>query len=185
MPQHTILIPPPVAQPNVSFGGVLGPTSTGGSYPLFSPLFVVLVIIAYVGYVILERQKAARERQEAEEKAKAKAKASAKSKSSSSSSSSTSTSQKPLTSKDVANGLPPSKTSSSVPLKGPTAPKAVSKTGTSTAVTQFGLQKHYFLTMQGPGRPALVPFQHGLKPKEGEADSTMWWDNVPDGARFA
>lgn len=138
----------------------------------------MLVIVAYVGYVVLERQKAARERQEAEDKAKAKAKATAAAKAKPSSSSS-SASQKPLTSKDVAKGLPPSKSSSS--SKGPSPPKAVSKSGSSSAVTQFGLQKHYFLTMQGPGRPALVPFQHGLKPKEGEADSTMWWDNVPDG----
>lgn len=35
--------------------------------------------------------------------------------------------------------------------------------------------------MQGPGRPALVPFQDGLRPKAGEAEGTMWWDNVPEG----
>lgn len=37
------------------------------------------------------------------------------------------------------------------------------------------------MTMQGPGRPALVPFQAGLRPKAGEAAGTMWWDNVPEG----
>lgn len=42
-------------------------------------------------------------------------------------------------------------------------------------------KKNYFLTMQGPGRPALVPFQDGLRPKAGEAEGTMWWDNIPDG----
>ena len=37
--------------------------------------------------------------------------------------------------------------------------------------------------MQGPGRPALVPFQSGLRPKEGEEAGTMWWDNVPEHAK--
>jgi hypothetical protein len=37
--------------------------------------------------------------------------------------------------------------------------------------------------MQGPGRPALVPFQAGLRPKEGEEAGTMWWGNVPDDAK--
>lgn len=35
--------------------------------------------------------------------------------------------------------------------------------------------------MQGPGRPALVPFQDGLRPGKGQAEGTMWWDNIPDG----
>lgn len=39
------------------------------------------------------------------------------------------------------------------------------------------------MTMNGPGRPALVPFQSGLRPKEGEEAGTMWWDNVPDDAK--
>lgn len=44
-----------------------------------------------------------------------------------------------------------------------------------------GFQKNFFLTMQGPGRPALVPFQPGLRPRAGEGEGAMWWDNVPDG----
>lgn len=35
--------------------------------------------------------------------------------------------------------------------------------------------------MQGPGRPALVPFQDGLRPKDGDEEGGLWWGNVPDG----
>lgn len=136
-----------------------------GGIPLFTPPMMLLVLIAYVGYHILTRQEAARVRQKALEKT---------SKSSSSSSS------KPLSSSDIrSKGMP-----SAGSRVGDPAPKHVSggsgidprKDPSSNA-----FKKNYFLTMQGPGRPALVPFQDGLRPKAGEAEGTMWWDNIPEG----
>ena len=141
--------------------------------PFFTPPMVMLVLIAYVGYNILTRQEAARDRQKALQK-------SSKSSSSSSGGSSSSLSKAPLSSSDIrAKGLPDS--SSKV---GDPSPKHVSggsgvdprKDPSSTA-----FKKNYFMTMQGPGRPALVPFPDGLRPKAGEAEGTLWWDNVPDG----
>lgn len=136
---------------------------------------IMLVLVAYVGYHLLNRQEAARNR------AKALAAVAAKSSSSSSSSSSKS-GGKPLSSSDIRSGGIPS--SSSASKTGSPAPKQVSSSRGGDAKkdpSSTSYKKNYFLTMQGPGRPALVPFQDGLRPKKGEAEGTMWWDNVPEG----
>jgi len=151
----------------------LGPPGTVNGIPLFTPPLIFLVLIAYLGYIILTRQEGDRARKEALAKAAAK-----------SSSSSSSSSSKPMSSADVRSKGPPSSSSKT----GDPAPKHVSggsgidprKDPSSSA-----FKKNYFLTMQGPGRPALVPFQDGLRPKAGEAEGTMWWDNVPDGGWLA
>lgn len=164
MLQHPIRQPqyyvPPSQPPTI-------PTSSG-AFP--TPPLIMLILIAFAGYHILKRQEAARDRAKllAREAAKA-----ARSGGSSSSSSS-----RALTSSDVrSSGMP---TSSMV---GNPAPKQISGHGgdprKDPSSTSF--RKNYFLTMQGPGRPALVPFQDGLRPKKGEAEGTMWWDNIPDG----
>ena len=130
----------------------------------FSPPMILLVLIAYIGHHILTRQEAARTRNQALKKAESKS----------------SSSSKPMTSSDVrSKGMPSSSSKTGDP-----APKHLSggigldprKDPSSNA-----FKKNYFLTMQGPGRPALVPFQDGLRPKAGEAEGTMWWDNVPEG----
>lgn len=140
--------------------------------PLFSPATMLLVFVAYFGYHVLKRQEGQRDRQ------KALAKAAAKSKSSSSSSSSSS-SRSALTSKDIRDkGMPSS--SSSTSKTGHPGPKQVSKSSKEDPSSN-AFQGNYFMTMQGPGRPALVPFQSGLRPKAGAEASTMWWDNVPEG----
>ena len=88
-----------------------------------------------------------------------------------------------MSSSDVrAKGMP-----SSSSKHGDPAPKLVSGGSgidPKKDPSSMSFKKNYFLTMQGPGRPALVPFQDGLRPKAGEAEGTMWWDNVPDGALF-
>jgi hypothetical protein len=135
----------------------------------------MLVFIAYFGFHLLKRQEAERDRQKALAKAKAKAK------SSSSSSSSSSRSRSAMTSEQVrAKGGMSS--SAMNPRTGNPAPKQVSKSSkTNPASNTF--HGNYFMTMNGPGRPALVPRQSGLRPKEGEEAGTMWWDNVPDDAK--
>ena len=128
----------------------------------------MLVIIAYVGYHVLSRQEGLRARNKALSKV-----------SSSSSSSSSGSSSKTLTSSDVrSSGMP-----SSSSRVGDPGPKQVSGSGLDPRKDpgSNAYRKNYFLTMQGPGRPALVPFQDGLRPKAGEAEGTMWWDNIPDG----
>lgn len=130
-----------------------------------TPPLVMLIAIAFAGYHILKRQEAARDRAKVLDKKAAKeAKAAS--------------SSKALSSKDVRSGGLPS--SSAV---GNPAPRQVSGKGgdpkKDPSSTSF--RKNYFLTMQGPGRPALVPFQDGLRPKKGEAEGTMWWDNIPEG----
>ena len=155
-------------QPGIWGGGVT-------NIPLFTPPMIMLVIIAYVGYHVLSRQEGARNRN------KALAKASSSS-SASQLSSSYSSSAKPLSSSDIrAQGLP---SSSSASKTGDPAPKYVSGgSGIDPRKdpSSSNFRKNYFLTMQGPGRPALVPFQDGLRPKAGEEEGTLWWDNVPDG----
>jgi hypothetical protein len=136
---------------------------SSSSFP--TPPLVMLIIIAFGGYHILKRQEAARDRAKVLQKESAKdAKEAA-------------AITKALTSKDVSGGFP---SSSNV---GNPAPKQVSGKGgdprKDPSSTSF--RKNYFLTMQGPGRPALVPFQDGLRPKKGEAEGTMWWDNIPEG----
>jgi hypothetical protein len=129
---------------------------------------IILVFIAYLGYNILTRQEGDRARKHALAKAASK------------SSSSSSSSSKPMSSSDVrAKGAPSSSSKTGDP-----APKHVSggsgidpRKDPSSSM----YKKNYFLTMQGPGRPALVPFQDGLRPKAGEAEGTMWWDNIPEG----
>lgn len=148
----------------------------------------MLIIIAYVGYHFLRRQEYARTREAALAKA---AKSSSSSSSSSSSrsggSSSSSSSSKPLSSKDVKSGGLPATQAGAV---GNPAPKKVSGGSSSSSKekidprkdpSSLAFRKNYFLTMQGPGRPALVPFPDGLRPKKGQAEGTMWWDNIPDG----
>jgi hypothetical protein len=143
----------------------------------------MLLLIAYVGYHFLRRQEYARAREAAL------AKASASSSSSSRSSSSggpSSNSSKALSSKDIrATGLAATKDG----MVGNPAPKKVSSGGKEVDPRKdpsaSAYKKNYFLTMQGPGRPALVPFQDGLRPRKGEAEGTMWWDNVPDGESCA
>nr|XP_018261026.1 uncharacterized protein I303_06743 [Kwoniella dejecticola CBS 10117]OBR83184.1 hypothetical protein I303_06743 [Kwoniella dejecticola CBS 10117] len=147
------------------------------SLPFLSPPFMMLVIIAYIGYHILTRQEAARDRAKALSKVKSSS-SSSKSSSSSGSSPSSSSSQKPLSSSDIRAGGMPSSSSSSKRVGNP-APKQVSGKDDPSS-TSF--RKNYFLTMQGPGRPALVPFQDGLRPKKGDPAGTLWWDNVPDDA---
>ena len=143
------------------------------SIPLFSPASLMLVFIAYFGFHLLKRQEGERDRQKALAKAKAKT--------SSSSSSATPSSRSAMTSDQMrARGGMPS--SSQTPRTGDPSPRQVSKSSkTNPASNTF--QGNYFLTMQGPGRPALVPFQAGLRPKEGEEAGTMWWDNVPEDAK--
>jgi hypothetical protein len=152
------------ANPSVSYSSLSG-------IPLFSPALIMLVIIAYLGYHLLNRQDAARTRQKALNNTK----------SSSSSSSSRTPSSQPLSSSDIrSKGMP----TSSSKRTGDPSPKQVSgaksldprKDPSSSA-----FKKNYFLTMQGPGRPALVPFQDGLRPAPGKPEGSMWWDNIPDG----
>ncbi|WWD03784.1 hypothetical protein V865_001840 [Kwoniella europaea PYCC6329] len=89
--------------------------------------------------------------------------------SSSSRSSSSSSSQKPLSSSDIRAGGMPSSSSSSKRVGNP-APKQISGSSSKDDPSSLGFRKNYFLTMQGPGRPALVPFQDGLRPKKDAAD---------------
>ena len=156
-------------------GMFVGAGAGGTSIPLFTPPMIMLVIVAYVGYHVLSRQEALRARNKALAKV-----SSSSSSSSSKDSSSSSSSSKPLSSNDIkSKGLP----SSSSRVGDPT-PKYVSGgSGLDPRKDPSGMafQKNYFLTMQGPGRPALVPFQDGLRPKAGEAEGTLWWDNVPEG----
>lgn len=125
----------------------------------------MLVLIAYLGYHLLTRQEAARERNKALVKTPSK-------------SSSSSSSSKTLSSSDVRSGGMPSSSKSGNP-----GPKQVSGSGLDLRKdpSSNAFRKNYFMTMQGPGRPALVPFQDGLRPKKGEPEGTLWWDNVPDG----
>ncbi|WVQ77470.1 hypothetical protein IAR50_007156 [Cryptococcus sp. DSM 104548] len=144
--------------------------------PFLSPPFIMMIIIVYLGYYILKRQEAERDRLKALAKA-AKPKAL-----SSSSSSSSSSFKKPLSSSDVRDGKLAAPTNKKV---GDPTPKHVSGSSSSSKddPSSTSFRKNYFLTMQGPGRPALVPFQDGLRPKKGEAAGTMWWDNTPDDAK--
>lgn len=154
------------ANPSTSYS-FLSRTAFLNGLPMLSPPLIMLVGIAYLGYHLLTRQ----------EYARARAKTLAKT-SSSSSKSSSSSSSKPLSSKDVRSGAMPSSSKSGNP-----APKQVSGSSVDPRKdpSSNSFRKHYFLTMQGPGRPALVPFQDGLRPKKGQAEGTLWWDNVPDG----
>ena len=151
----------------------------------FTPTSMMFVMILYVGYHFLRRQEYARE------KAAFAFKSSSKSSSSSSSSklSSSSSSSKAMSSKEVASkGLPSTKEG----MIGSPAPKKISSSSSSKDKDKDKLdpkkdpsnnafKKNYFLTMNGPGRPALVPFPEGLRPKKGEPEGTLWWDNIPDG----
>ncbi|RSH91363.1 hypothetical protein EHS25_009662 [Saitozyma podzolica] len=156
------------ANPSIPYS-FLSASGTLNGFPLLSPPLVMLVLIAYIGYHILARQEGARERDKALAKADTK----------SSSSSSSSSSSKPLSSSDVRSGGLPASSKSGNP-----APKQVSGSGLDPRKdpSSNAFRKNYFLTMQGPGRPALVPFQDGLRPKAGQAEGTMWWDNVPEDA---
>ncbi|WVQ84579.1 hypothetical protein IAT38_006733 [Cryptococcus sp. DSM 104549] len=152
----------------------VNPDGSQTTLPFLSPPFMMLISIAYLGYHILTRQEAARDRA----KALAKVKPSSSSKSSSSSSSND---KKPLSSSDIRSGGMPAPTNKRV---GDPTPKHFSGSSSSKdEPSSTSFRKNYFLTMQGPGRPALVPFQDGLRPKKGEAAGTMWWDNVPDDAK--
>ncbi|KIR41344.1 hypothetical protein I307_04426 [Cryptococcus deuterogattii 99/473] len=131
-----------------------------------------MLLIVYLGYYILKRQEAERDRLEALAKAKPKP-------SSSSSNSGFSKDKKPLSSSDVRDGKLAASSNKQV---GDPTPKQVSGSSKEDPSAQ-SFRKNYFLTMQGPGRPALVPFQDGLRPKKGEAAGTMWWDNIPDDAK--
>ena len=162
----------PGAHPSMPWS-MAGGTLT--SIPLFSPASLMLVFIAYFGFHLLKRQEGERDRQ------KALAKAKAKSSSSSSSSSPDPRSRSAMTSEQMrARGGMPS--SSMTPRTGDPSPKQVSKSSKSNPASNT-FKGNYFMTMQGPGRPALVPFQSGLRPKEGEEAGTMWWDNVPEDAK--
>lgn len=162
--------PPPAQQwaqqPSFPYPAPVAAPSPSASSPFPTPPLVFLILIAFAGYHILRRQESARDRSKvlAKEAAKA-AKVDA-------------AEIKALSSKDVrAGGLPSSG------AVGNPAPKQISGKGgdprKDPSSTSF--RKNYFMTMQGPGRPALVPFQDGLRPKRGEAEGTMWWDNVPEG----
>lgn len=169
-----------LAQPNALFGGQPG-IGGGGvtNIPLFTPPMIFLVIVAYIGYHVLARQEATRARNKALQKASSSSSSSSSSKAKPSSSSS---SQKPMSSADVrSKGVPSSSSKTGDP-----APKHVSGgSGIDPRKdpSSNSYKKNYFLTMQGPGRPAFVPFQDGLRPKAGEAEGTLWWDNVPEGVR--
>ncbi|KAK4684766.1 hypothetical protein P7C73_g5404, partial [Tremellales sp. Uapishka_1] len=164
----------PHYSPSRSQYGVPGGAIT--NIPLFTPPMIILVLIAYIGYHLLARQAAKRDHQKALSKSK--------SSSSSSRSSSSKPSSAPLTSTDIRSaGMPSSSSSKST---GDPAPKQVS--GKSAIdpkkdPSSSAFRKNYFLTMQGPGRPALVPFQDGLRPAKGDAEGTMWWNNIPDDAK--
>ncbi|WVQ66855.1 uncharacterized protein L199_005046 [Kwoniella botswanensis] len=138
----------------------------------FEQALLVLVVLgfAYIGYHILTRQEAAQDRAKALAKAK-----SSSSSSSSSRSSSSSSSQKPLSSSDIRAGGMPSSSSSSKRVGNP-APKQISGSSSKDDPSSLGFRKNYFLTMQGPGRPALVPFQDGLRPKKGDPAGTLCTD---------
>jgi hypothetical protein len=135
----------------------------------------MLVFIAYFGFHLLKRQEAERNRQNALAKAKSKSK-------SSSSASSAPRSRSAMTSEQVRarGGLQESKSQN--PRTGNPGPRQVSKSNRNDPSSNT-FKGNYFMTMQGPGRPALVPFQSGLRPKEGSEAGTMWWDNVPDSAK--
>ncbi|WVO15062.1 hypothetical protein L204_102706 [Cryptococcus depauperatus] len=157
--------------PYSPFATSTGPdgSQTMSHLPFLSPPFIMIIIVAYLGYYILRRQEAERDRLQALA-AKAKPK-----------SSSSSSSQKPLSSADVRDGKMAVPSNKRV---GDPTPKQVSGSSSSrNDPSSTSFRKNYFMTMQGPGRPALVPFQDGLRPKKGEAEGTMWWDNVPDDAK--
>lgn len=155
----------------------------------FTPTSMMFVMILYVGYHFLRRQEYAREK--AAFASKSSSKSSSSSSSSSSKSSSSSSSSKAMSSKEVASkGLPSTKEG----MIGSPAPKKVSSSSSSSSKdkdkdkldpkkdpSNNAFKKNYFLTMNGPGRPALVPFPEGLRPKKGEPEGTLWWDNIPDG----
>lgn len=162
----------------------LEPHSTQSGIPFLTPPLIILILIAYIGHHLLTRQSAVMDRQKALAKAAATAEAKAAAEAASASAASE---RKPLSSSDIrSKGMP---SSSAAPKSGDPAPKKVSggSSGGSgkdnPSSTHF--KKNFFLTMQGPGRPALVPFQDGLRPKDGDEMGTMWWDNVPDGPCFS
>lgn len=114
-----------------------------------------MLLIVYLGYYILKRQEVERNRLEALAKAKPKS-------SSSSTNSGFNKDKKPLSSSDVRDdklGAPSNK------QVGDSTPKQVSGSSKEDPSAQ-SFRKNYFLTMQGPGRPAIVPFQDGLRPKK-------------------
>ncbi|AFR97166.2 hypothetical protein C343_05301 [Cryptococcus neoformans C23] len=160
--------------PYSPFTAIIGPDgqSTISPFPFLSPPFLAMLLIVYLGYYILRRQEAERDRLKALAKAKPKS-------FSPSSSSSSNKDKKPLSSSDVRDGKLATPSNKRV---GDPMPKHVFGSSKEDPSAQ-SFRKNYFLTMQGPGRPALVPFQDGLRPKKGEAVGTMWWDNVPDDAK--
>ncbi|RXK35953.1 hypothetical protein M231_06776 [Tremella mesenterica] len=167
------------ANPSLPYA-VINMTSAGG-LPLLSPPFIMLVIIAYAGYHILLRQEFIR--------SKTKPKSSSSSSSSSSrppggsSSSSGGSSKPPTTSADVRKGgAPPTSSSGRVGDPNPKLVSGGSGGDPRTNPSHKDFKQNYFLTMQGPGRPALVPFQAGLRPPPGSPEGTLWFNNVPDDA---
>lgn len=163
MAYHARHYGPPVSHIPPHYHPPVAP-ETSNTFP--TPPLIMLILIAFTGYHILKRQEAARDR------AKVLAKEAAKE------AKATAASSKTLSSKDVrSGGLPASG------AVGNPAPKQLSGKGGDPRKdpSSNSFRKNYFLTMQGPGRPALVPFQDGLRPKKGEAEGTMWWDNIPEG----
>ncbi|WVR07554.1 hypothetical protein IAU60_004596 [Kwoniella sp. DSM 27419] len=151
----------------------------GFTFGPFEQILLVIVVMGF-GYHILTRQEAARDRAKALAKA-ARAQSSKASSSASASSSSSASKGQPLSSADVRAGKMTSSSSSSSKRVGDPSPRHVSG-GTSSRDDPSNLwfRKNYFLTMQGPGKPAFVPFQDGLRPKKGDPAGTLWWDNVPE-----
>jgi hypothetical protein len=163
---------------------ISGPT-TGGIAVLqqpqafFTPPMIMLILICYLGYHILSRQASSAATpppggggRGSSGKDKDKDAAAAKRE------------QKPLTAADIdAKGFPYSNASR---VGDPEPTKASSSSSEEGGrgkgdPSSVRFTQNYFMTMLGPGRPALVPFQAGLRPKPGEPAGTMWWGNVPKG----
>ena len=144
---------------------MLGGLPTSGGIPYLSPPFIMLIIIAYTGHYVLSRQESKRV-QDATLKAAADKEAERAAREAA-------RSAKALRSSDVrSKGLP-----ASYRPTGDPSPRQVT-TGSSGS-SRPSSKMNYFMTMQGPGRPALVPMQHGLK---GPGDGEMWWNHVPTDA---
>ncbi|KAG7530550.1 hypothetical protein FFLO_04976 [Filobasidium floriforme] len=151
----------------IIIGMVSDPAATGVP-SLLTPGVTMLLIIAYGGYRLLEWQK------EAEKRAREQPEKPTESKSASSLAR-----EKEKAAKEretpKANGT--QITTKADLLKEQDRLKDKSSK-TSKDVRAATKKTQYFLTMNGPGRPALVPFPRGFKAADDSPDGTLWWNNV-------
>ncbi|KAI5455426.1 hypothetical protein NCC49_000236 [Naganishia albida] len=170
--------PPPEAPGALHFGpleqammvliivGLISDPATTGIPPILTPGMTMVLIVAYIGYRLMEHQK------EAEKRAR---EAPAKAPAPSSSAALAARQKEKEIEKVKASGT--QVTTKEDLLKDQERLRAKASS-TSKDVRAATKKTQYFLTMNGPGRPALVPFPRGFKAREGAPDGTLWWNNV-------